>query len=74
MLGMRIKQYLTENGIKQAFLVEKTGMSANAISDICTGSRKTIDAIAYFKICRALGVDLDYFLKGGDLGDDQTSS
>ena len=37
MLGLRIKDYLTENGIKQSFLVEKTGMSASTISDICNG-------------------------------------
>ncbi|MBR6507489.1 MAG: helix-turn-helix transcriptional regulator [Clostridia bacterium] len=65
MLGLKIKQYLTENGIKQAFLVEKTGLSANVISDICKGNKKTIDAIVYFKICRALGVDLAYFLTDG---------
>lgn len=64
MLGLKIKQYLTENGIKQAFLVEKTGLSANAISDICSGKRK-VDAIEYYKICTALGVDLLYFLTDG---------
>ena len=65
MLGLKIKKYLTENGIKQAFLVEKTGLSANAISDICRGSKKTIDAVAYYKICTALGVNLEYFLTDG---------
>lgn len=62
MLGLRIKDYLTENGIKQNFLVEKTGMSASVISDICNGNRQKVDAIEYYKICKALGVPLDRFL------------
>lgn len=62
MLGLRIKDYLTENGIKQSFLVEKTGMTASTISDICTGTRQKVDAIEYYKICKALGVSLDTFL------------
>lgn len=62
MLGLRIKDYLTENGIKQSFLVEKTGMTASTISDICNGNRQKVDAIEYYKICKALGVPLDRFL------------
>lgn len=62
MLGLKIQQYLKENGIKQSFLVEKTGLSASIVSDICTGTRQKVDAIEYFKICKALGVPLDTFL------------
>lgn len=62
MVGKKIKEYLTENGIKQAFLVEKTGLTACQISNICIHDRK-IDCIEYYKICKALGVPLDYFLK-----------
>ncbi len=62
MLGLKIKDYLTENGIKQSFLVEKTGMTASTISDICNGVRQKIDAVEYYKICKALGVPLDTFL------------
>lgn len=65
MIGLRIGQYLKENGIKQAYLVEKTGIPAYAISDICTGDRKSIDVLAYYKICKALGVDLMTFLTDG---------
>lgn len=65
MLGLKIKQYLTDNGIKQSYLVEKTGLPAYAISDICNGRRKSVDTMAYYKICRALGVDLLYFLSDG---------
>lgn len=62
MIGSIIKEHLNENGIKQAFLVEKTGMSPSQISDICNHDRK-IDCIEYFRICKALNVDLDYFFK-----------
>jgi transcriptional regulator with XRE-family HTH domain len=61
-VGKKIGQYLKDNGIKQAFLVEKTGLSANVISDICNGVRKTIDCIEYYKICKALGVALETFV------------
>ena len=64
-LGARISAYLKANGIKQAFLVEKTGLSAGKISDICTGNRKTIGAVEYFMICQALNVDMMKFLSDG---------
>lgn len=62
MVGSRIKNYLNDNGIKQIFLAEKTGLSPNAISDICNHDRK-IDVIEYAKICKALNVPLDTFLE-----------
>ena len=65
-IGIKIGQYLKDRGIKQSFLVEKTGMTASAVSDICTGSRKTIDCIEYFKICRALEVDMLTFMTDGE--------
>lgn len=61
-IGKRIGQYLQERGIKQAFLVNSTGISASAISDICTGTRKNIDVVEYWKICKALTVPLDTFM------------
>lgn len=63
MIGAKIRAYLEERGIKQSFLVDKTGLSACAISDICLGNRK-IDCMEYFKICRALGVPLETFFEG----------
>lgn len=62
MLGTLIKEYLNDNGIKQAFLVDKTGLSASQVSDICNHDRR-IDAIEYYRICKALNVELDYFVK-----------
>ena len=61
MIGGEIKNYLAEKGIKQAFLVEKTGRTPSQISDICIHDRK-VDCIEYYKICKALDLPLDYFL------------
>lgn len=62
MVGARIKEYLTENGIKQSYLAERTGLTPSQVSDICIHDRK-IDCIEYYKICKALNLELDYFLK-----------
>ena len=62
MVGKRIKEYLVDNGIKQSFLAEKTGLSPMVISDICNKDRK-IDVVEYEAICSALNVPLDKFLK-----------
>ena len=62
MIGLRISNYLSERGIKQAFIAEKAGMTASQMSDICTGKRKDLNCTEYYKICRALGVDLSTFL------------
>lgn len=62
MVGIRIKNYLIENGIKQSFLADKTGMSNSIISDICLGNRK-IDCVEYYKICKALNVPFETFLE-----------
>lgn len=67
MIGTKIKDYLADNGIKQAFLAEKTGLSPSQVSDICIHDRK-IDCIEYYKICKALNLELDYFFKDMEEG------
>ena len=62
MVGKKIKQYLTDNGIKQKFLAQKAGLSDAVISAICQGERK-IDVIEYHKICKALNVSMDLFVE-----------
>ena len=61
-IGLKIGQYLKDHGIKQTYLAQETGLTACAISDICIGKRKAINCIEYYKICRALGVELDTFI------------
>lgn len=63
MIGAKIKEYLSENGIKQSFLAQKTGLTDSIISDICIHDRK-VDCVEYFKICNALNLPLDYFFRG----------
>jgi transcriptional regulator with XRE-family HTH domain len=65
MIGKRINAYLEENGIKQSFLVEKTGLKPCVISNICLGKRK-IECVEYHKICKALGLPLETFLEEGE--------
>lgn len=62
MLGARIKEYLQENGIKQSFVADKTGFGISKINRICN-SDATITILDYCKICKVLGVPLEYFLK-----------
>lgn len=65
-VGLKIGKYLKDRGITQAFLVRETGLTASAISDICSGSRKGIDCLEYYRICQALKVDMLTFLTDGE--------
>jgi Helix-turn-helix. len=67
MVGQRIKAYLAEHGIKQAFLVEKTDIPSSALTQMLSGNRK-IEVMEYYRICKALKVDVNMFLS-----DDETS-
>lgn len=62
--GPRIKKYLNEKGITQAFLSRKTGISEDVISRILNGNRN-MSAEEYFLICEALNVPLNVFYKKG---------
>lgn len=60
-INEKIKQYLEEHGIKQAFLVEKTGISHYTISNMLNGKRD-IKANELRMISKTLGVDPNIFL------------
>lgn len=62
MVGAKIRQYLTENGIKQAFVAQNVGISPSQMSDICTKDRG-IDCVLYHKICKTLNVPFETFLE-----------
>ncbi len=57
----RIAQFINDNGVKQSFLSEKTGLSRNIISGIMTSQRK-MSADEYFMICQALNKEPNYFM------------
>ena len=65
MVGQRIKAYLEDNGIKQVFLSDKTGIPSMVLSNMFSGQRK-IEVMEYYKICQALKVDLLTFLVDGE--------
>lgn len=60
MIGLKVKQYLDENGIKYSFLSEKIGMPMNVLSPLLNGKRK-MSVEEYFIICEALGVPVSMF-------------
>ncbi|MEG0303681.1 helix-turn-helix domain-containing protein [Gordonibacter sp.] len=60
MIHDQIREYLDSNEIKQKFLVERTGMSKQAVSSSLNGNRR-IGVEEYREICRAFGVSLDTF-------------
>lgn len=62
----RIRDYLDERKMQQTFLVEKTGMSKQAVSELLRGHRR-ISVDEYQTICDAFGVSLDYFVDQDDL-------
>lgn len=60
MIGLKVKKYLDERGIKYSFLSEKIGMPMNLLSPLLNGKRK-MSVEEYFTICEALGVSVDTF-------------
>ena len=52
MKGSDIKKYLIENGIKQSYLSEKTGIPSPILNMILN---------EYMRVCDALGVPLEQF-------------
>jgi len=61
MIGVLIKEYLTDHGIKQSFLAQQAGLTDQIISDICVRDRK-VSALENYKICKALELPSDYFV------------
>ena len=53
MVGLKIKEYLDENGIKYSYLSERTGMPMNILSPTLNGKRK-MSAEEYFMICKTV--------------------
>lgn len=58
----KIKNYLQENGIKQKWLSEKTGIQDTKISMTLNGHRRLTFA-EYELICGALDLTVDTFLQ-----------
>ena len=60
MIIENIAEYIKQQGIKQSFVCEKTGLTTQCISSILNGKRK-LDIEEYEKICKALNVSYSFF-------------
>ncbi|MBE6904336.1 MAG: helix-turn-helix transcriptional regulator [Ruminococcaceae bacterium] len=61
---MKIKEqlntYISENGIKQIYIAQKTGLTADTVSKMLNGSRRIL-ADEFLLICNALNIDPNIF-------------
>lgn len=60
-IGSKIKAYLEQNGIKQKYLADQTGLTERCISDILKDKQQP-NLIKIKKICDVLNVDINIFL------------
>lgn len=60
MIGLKVKKYLDEKGIKYSYLSEKAGIPMNMLSPTLNGKRK-MSAEEYFRICEVLGLPAETF-------------
>ena len=60
MLGIRIKEYIANSGLKYGAVADKAGIPQQIFSTMINDKRK-ITAEEYFTICKALNVPLDQF-------------
>lgn len=57
----KVSKYISNNGIKQRYISEKTGIPENILSMILNGKRK-MEADEFINIVIAIGVDPNYFI------------
>jgi transcriptional regulator with XRE-family HTH domain len=60
LIGLKVKKYLDENGIKYSYLSEKAGIPMNLLSPTLNGKRK-MSVEEYFRICEVLGLPAETF-------------
>lgn len=60
--GSSIKEYMKQNGIRQNFIAERTGISA-PILNLILNNKRGIDVNEYIKICEAIGVEFSKFIE-----------
>ena len=57
----KISKYIADNGIKQSFISEKTGIQPSKLSMILNGKIR-LEADDFVEIILVLGVDANYFI------------
>lgn len=55
-----IKEYISQNGIRQNFVAQKAGIPAELLSRSLDGKRR-LQADEFIAICNVLSLDFDYF-------------
>lgn len=60
MVAKKLKEYITEMGLKQGVIAKKAGMTDGQLSGVLTGRYK-LKADDFFKICDAIGVEPERF-------------
>lgn len=61
-VGLKIKEYLSENGISQAFVSREANIPTAKLNLALNGNRK-LTFEEYELICGVLGLNTDFFLK-----------
>ena len=59
-ISEQLNQYVIQNGIKQVYISDKTGLTQDRISKILNGNRKIL-ADEFLIICEALNIDPNIF-------------
>ncbi|HZJ76003.1 MAG TPA: helix-turn-helix transcriptional regulator [Clostridia bacterium] len=59
-INERLNEYVTTNGIKQSYVAQKTGLTADTVSKILNGNRRIL-ADEFLLICTALAIDPNIF-------------
>ena len=62
--GQRVRDRRKELGWTQVALAKKAGISNGFLSDLESGKRKNVGAVALLNISRVLQVSLDYLMTG----------
>ncbi len=52
----QLSGYISEKGLKQAYVAEKSGLTADNLSKILNGNRR-LTAEEFLNICKALSLD-----------------
>lgn len=59
-INERLSVYVSENGIKQVYIAQKTGLTPDTISKMLNGNRRIL-ADEFLLICNALNIDPNIF-------------
>ena len=59
-INERLSVYVSENGIKQVYIAQKTGLTPDTVSKMLSGRRRIL-ADEFLLICNALNIDPNIF-------------